>query len=163
MSKQPTVVFMVGLPYSGKSYYINNNKLTKGMQRTGTDMHILAIAESVNLTYNDIWQQAFKIADKAMKRDITQFIENKESFVIDQTNLTKISRKKKLDKIPPFYRKIAVVLPELTEEELKERVQKRSSHFVPYEVIENMKEKYEDVEIDEGFDAIWIDDLVEVK
>ena len=80
-------------------------------------------------------------------------IKNSMSIVWDQTNLTPKCRKKKLNKIPSHYTKIAVY-NQITLEEAMIRNQKRPGKVIPPNVLRDMHKVFVPPTEEEGFDKV---------
>ena len=90
-----------------------------------------------------------------MNNKVRTLLANKKSFVVDQTNLTKQSRAKWVEKAHENgYKIIAVVFKPLDDITLKERIRKRKDKVIPIEVLTDMKKRYTIPTYDEGFDEI---------
>jgi predicted kinase len=153
----PTLYMMVGVPLSGKSTWIQNSDIvSKTTVVVSTDNTIETIAKALNETYNSIFKNTTKLAEYVLQRDCQNAIANDYDIIWDQTNLTKKSRAGKIQSIPNYYRKVAVVFPHPAPSVMLERNKKRSAQgkHIPEHIISSMIETYERPSLDEGFDVI---------
>lgn len=152
---RPVLYMLIGLPGSGKSTWCNRIAVFPRMLYLSTDIYIETSAALQEKTYNEVFQDEIKNAEKELQSDLKAYTECKASFVWDQTNLTKKSRAKKLKQIPSFYRKIAVFFN--TDYEKCLQVQKdRKDKNVPENVMQSMYDNLEEPSLDEGFDEMWL-------
>lgn len=147
--------FMIGLPCVGKSTWIKEN--APNFFVVSSDRWIEFAAAERNITYteafkdNDLVQKAMV----AMQESLQYVTDTNLSFVWDQTNLSKKTRKQKIRKVPASYRKIAVEFPLVNPERLFNFMQSaRPAKVVPLHVLETMHKSYGRVTADEGFDEI---------
>jgi predicted kinase len=154
MGKTKEFVMLVGLPYSGKSTLIQTSNL-RDYTLVSSDAEVQAYAKSLGKTYNDVFKdyidQAMANAQKTMQ---DAFREGK-NVVLDQTNLTVASRRKKLAQVPKDYRRTCIVVEAPSKEELDKRIEERTSHRIPNFVLDNMRKMYQYPTLDEGFDVIY--------
>lgn len=159
----PNLVMMVGLPYSGKSYYTNNILKWKDYTKISSDEEIIRMAEASGRPYNSVFKDVVcEALQKAEKRFIGA-LRGSEDILIDQTNLTKASRARKLALVPKEYTKVCVYCPQPCAEELNRRIAERTSHMVPLNVMQAMLEIHQQPTIEEGFDWMYIagfDDMI---
>lgn len=147
MKKQPIMYMLVGIPGSGKSTFIKEH-LT-GIPYVSSDYYIEKWAAAENKTYNDIFQNVAKKAQTEMYKDVDLMIAMKKDFVWDQTNISKEIRKKKLDKIPDLFRKVAIYF-DVPADVAIERNNKRD-RSIPEFVIRQMSGNFEYPTLEEGF------------
>ena len=155
-------IVLVGLPYSGKSFLKNNLGLNDYVT-VSSDNIILEWALAENKSYNEIFKDRVDEAQKESVRRMLSALKEKKDIIIDQTNLTKASRARKLSQVPKDYKKICIVVPEPTDEELESRKKERTSHKVPDSVLVDMRKLYQTPSIEEGFDTIYyagFDDII---
>jgi tRNA uridine 5-carbamoylmethylation protein Kti12 len=157
----------VGLPYSGKSYLAKSLGLYDGdYEVISSDKILLEWAVASETSYNLIFKDKVDEAQKEATKRLLNAFNNDSNVVIDQTNLTIASRRRKLSQCPKDYNKVCIVIPEVTREELEQRKSERSSHVIADSVIENMRNIYQPPSLDEGFDVIYyagFDDIVITK
>lgn len=148
---------MVGLPGSGKDTWIKNNNHEQ-LPILSTDKWIEEEAYRRGLTYNEIFKDYIKVADNFFKLQLIDVIVNKKSFIWNQTNLSKKSRKGKIDKIKDTHRIIAVPLdPAFTIIKQRNEERKRYGRSLPDELLITMNLSYESPTFDEGFTEIYND------
>jgi tRNA uridine 5-carbamoylmethylation protein Kti12 len=148
---------MVGMPCSGKSTWINGHVVTRRHPDNpvilDTDSLIENYAKIENTTYDQVFKKYINKATELFLENLDYYIISKRNIMIDRTNLTKVSRAKILNKVPNFYKKVAVVF-NCSEEEMRKRLVNRPGKHIPWKVIEDMKLRYEEPSIDEGFSSI---------
>jgi hypothetical protein len=182
-----TVIMMVGLPMSGKSFVLSKNKWTlqvllakmnvkndKEIITLSSDDIVNVVSDSLHITYNEAWEIIHSHLSDAFEYHVKDFFE-KSSLALeengeivydvvfwDQTNLSKKSRVKKLFMIPEGWKKIALVFPEPLKQELIIRKEKRKleGKEIPDKIYKNMKKSYTKPTLEEGFDFIF--DITEV-
>lgn len=88
--KKPVVMVLVGLPGSGKSTWCKMHP--KKPPVASTDYFIDEYAKKNKVTYAKAFKKHYGEAQKKMKAHVAQLIKNKETFIWDQTNLTKRER-----------------------------------------------------------------------
>lgn len=151
------LIMMCGIPCSGKSTYIyrgtENTSVFDEYVVLSTDDYIEEYAKANSKTYNEVFDEAIKEATTKMYKDLKLAIQREKSIIWDQTNVSKKSRKKKLNMIPDTYTKTAVVLP-ITLEEAIVRNSQRANKFIPRSVLHRMYYQFEIPTEDEGFDYI---------
>ena len=154
----PKCTFLVGVPASGKSTWIQEHMPMANVM--STDIVIENVARSYGMTYNEGFKELISFADKVMWRHITLAHMRQEDYVIDRTNLTAKSRRKFIEKLKLHRYKIeAVVFPlpgteKLSEEEWNRRLDSRSGKTIPAHVLSSMIEHYEVPTEAEGFSKI---------
>lgn len=146
----PVIIILCGPPYVGKTSY--RKQMYPDMPCLSTDDMIMRLAELTGKSYNEIFKDSIGHITKQFNDQLKKKIANNESFIIDRTNLTKDSRAKLLKQIPRHYYVIGVGLPNISEEQLQERMLKRESHSVPIDVVRSMQHSYQLPTIAEGFD-----------
>lgn len=147
---------MVGIPYSGKSTFVNDNASSKYnfFYVYSTDDRIEEVCRQYEVKYEDYFKKLFDFATAISEKQLFDAIDNKMDIWHDQTNLTINSRKRKLNGIPKYYKKIAYVMGFPSTTELERRMSKRTGKIVPMEIINQMITSYQPPTIEEGFDEI---------
>lgn len=159
----PDIIMMVGLPYSGKSYVAESMGLHCGRTVISSDAIVQQYAKSIGKHYNDVFSSYASEAQLVAANSLIQAVARSESILIDQTNLTKASRSRKMVQIPDNYRKVCINVPVPCADELELRKMVRCSHQVPDAVLEYMNSIYQVPSFDEGFDVIYtagFDDII---
>ena len=147
---------LVGVPGSGKSTWVANQKWAKDMPIVSTDRFVEAHAEKVGKTYSEVFEEYMPIAVKLMANQVLICQANKLDLIWDQTSTTIATRAKKLRMLPEYY-KIAVVFKTPETVELQRRLASRPGKNVPWDVVSKMAQQLETEPptLEEGFDEIW--------
>ena len=148
----PEVIFLIGIPTSGKSTFSNKPKY-KEYVRVSSDDILQEIAKERQQSYNTVFKGNIRFAQIAMMKVLRKAIESDKSILWDQTNLTKKQRREKMKNIPSHYKKTAVYFVVPLETALKRNTQ-RPGKVIPPEVLERMLKEYELPTMEEGFDEI---------
>lgn len=154
---------LIGLPGSGKStwvnYQVDHADAQEDLYIASTDDYLERIAAEQGKTYNDVFADNIKAAEKHMYVQLALATDLGHDIIWDQTNLNRKSRAKKLIMIPDHYEKIAIYFP--MPDNLQERLDGRKGKTIPEHVMNNMVMSIEKPEKDEGFDMImeWSEDL----
>lgn len=150
----PKAYILIGIPGSGKSTWIAKQPFN--WDKTviaSTDNHVELFAKSVGRTYNEVFKEYMPIAVKLMANTVTNAVKSGYDIVWDQTSTTRSTRAKKI-RMLPGYEIVAVVLPTPDDQELAKRLASRPGKNIPDEVIESMKNNWQEPYEDEGFDKI---------
>ena len=146
---KPEIVYLVGLPGSGKSTYIK--KYLPNHVVISNDNIVEKYAKQWKTNYNAAWEKLdFKVVTAELQTLYNKAIKEKKNIVIDNTNMTPKARKKYDHK---DYIKNAVVF-EISDSELKNRQDKRnkeSGKLIPDSAIKQMKSIYKAPTKEEGF------------
>lgn len=150
-------IILVGLPGTGKSTWINSMGY---FQRPdwivlSTDNFIESVAEVEGKTYSEVFPVAIKHAEKTMQENFEYAIKNKLNIVWDQTNLSRGTRLRKLNKLPLCYHPVVARVfsaPENHDEWLNSA--SRKGKTIPPHVLGIMKTIYQEPTLSEGFDQI---------
>jgi predicted kinase len=149
-----TIYMLVGVPSSGKSTWASNQIWAKNCVYLSSDKFIDDYAESVNKTYNEVFDEYVKTATQLLtKKAITTNVAETDA-IWDQTNLTVKSRASKL-KLFPCYKKIAVVFATPDSHELARRLASRPGKSISDAVMASMTSIFQMPTTEEGFDEIW--------
>jgi predicted kinase len=157
----PKCTILVGVPGSGKSTWFSKNK-TATMAPISTDNIIEFMGSLFGFTYDQIFSDSIKLADKIMWKRLEWNAERSNDVVIDRTNLTAKSRKKFIDFLKPFgYEFEAVVFPlpgtvEFSEEEWFRRLDSRQGKTIPNAVLASMVNSAQMPSEEEGFTKITV-------
>lgn len=159
MSK-PVMWMLVGVPGSGKSTWIEETELDEGQGQDtiilSTDDYIEHIASIRGATYNEVFHDIIKDANRKMYEDLDWALAHNNNIIWDQTNTSRKSRKEKLAKIPAHYKKIAVFFPTPLLEELERRLASRPGKVIPKGVMQNMIDCLNQPMLEEGFDEVRV-------
>ena len=154
----PILYMLVGIPGSGKSFFVQNNLHimfpTRQFVILSTDNFIDAEAASQSKTYGEVFKSSIKRATQSMNADLAKAVKNGDDIIWDQVNVTAKSRAAKLAQIPDTYHKVAVVFPTPDNEELERRLASRPGKTIPYNIVMGMMSQLERPTIDEGFDEV---------
>lgn len=148
----PEVIFLVGIPTSGKSTFSNQQKY-KDYVRVSSDDILQEIAKERQQSYNTVFKGNIRFAQIAMMKVLRKAVEENKSLIWDQTNLTRKQRREKLKHIPAHYKKTAVYFVVDLKTALQRNTQ-RPGKVIPPEVLERMIKEYELPVLGEGFDEI---------
>ncbi|KAL3851272.1 hypothetical protein ACJIZ3_013154 [Penstemon smallii] len=143
------VIMMVGLPASGKTTWAENWVKEHPEKRyilLGTNLALEQMKVPGLLRKNNYGERFDQLMDRATK--IFNVLQSRASriprnFIIDQTNVYKSARKRKLKPFANYIKIAAVVFPR--PEELKLRAEKRFNEMgkeVPSEAVQEMLAKY---------------------
>lgn len=165
-----TYVMFIGPPASGKSTARERMlKIEPEMANAvvlSTDEHIESVALANGKTYEQVFGAEVKVARRLMDQQFVMAINSNKNILHDQTNMTKASRRGKLERLPKSYKKIAIcVIPETgmtdtQKDALKQRLQTRKEKSpiakdIPWKVVSSMIDSFEAPGADEGFDEIY--------
>lgn len=159
MSK-PCLYMLVGVPGSGKSTWIENQLPEEGRGHDttvlSTDYFIECVAAIHGKTYNEVFHDTIKDANRKMYEDLDWALEHNHNIIWDQTNTSRKSRKEKLAKIPIHYKKVAVFFPTPDLEELERRLASRPGKVISKGVMQNMIDCLNQPMLEEGFDEVRV-------
>jgi predicted kinase len=150
------LVMLSGIPTSGKSTYVK--RLLKipywsNAVVLSTDDYIEKEAQRLNLTYNEIFDDVISDATRELELQLNMAKDKGKDIIFDQTNLTVKTRKKKLAKIPSYYRR-TIVYFQISLEEALERNKHREGKFIPESILKRMHHQFEIPTSQEDFDYI---------
>lgn len=145
-----TLYMLIGVPGSGKTTWVKNNKNDAVV--LSTDDYIERIAAEQNKTYSEVFKDEIDSANTHMSQELTRAIKNGDDIIWDQTNLTVKSRKGKLSKIPKNYRKVAVYFS--VPQDLRQRLASRPGKTIPEPVIISMINQLQPPSKEERFDEV---------
>jgi predicted kinase len=147
---------LVGVPGSGKSTWVANQKWAKDMPVVSTDRFVERYAEEQGKTYSEVFEEYMPIAVRLMANQALICQANNLDLIWDQTSTTIATRAKKIRMLPNYY-KIAVVFKTPPTAELQARLASRPGKNVPWDVVSKMAQQLEaePPTEGEGFDEIW--------
>lgn len=165
-NRKVPVFVLIGHPYCGKSVALT--RATLYLERTDysnvvkldSDSYIKRFAADHNMTYSDAFDEYAKEATRLYKQSVVDAgnepYESDKIIFIDRTNMSVGSRKHIINGFwnRRDYSVIAVVFPFLDKETLDTRMEDREGQYVPMNVIEGMKNRFEEPTKAEGFDEI---------
>jgi predicted kinase len=137
----------IGLPATGKSTLIGNKPNV-----ISTDNIIQKLADTRNLTYNEVWQDNIKEAEKEFWNTFDDLVYSGVDIIIDRTNMSSKVRKRFFDGAKG-YRFVAHIVECDTITWIK-RVTNRPGKTIPWNVITSMANHFEYPTYDEGFHEI---------
>lgn len=151
-----TLYVLVGVPASGKSTWVKEQKWAKDIPVVSTDKFVEDYAKEQGKTYSEVFEEYMPIAVRLMANQALICQANKKDIIWDQTSTSVATRAKKIRMLPE-YRKIAVVFKTPPTEELVRRLASRPGKNVPWEIVSDMAQKLEAEPPTEaeGFDEIW--------
>jgi predicted kinase len=152
----PEAIFLVGIPCSGKSTYVEKLKKMKYWENSvvlSTDSYIEKEAQRMGLTYNQIFDDVIGDATRELELQLNMAKDKGKNIIWDQTNLSVKSRRKKLLKIPSFYAR-GVIYFEISLEEALERNNHREGKFIPESILKRMYHQLEIPTKNEDFDYV---------
>lgn len=160
MEIAPEIIVLVGPPATGKSTWCADVSMngTDGYVVLSFDSEIERLAEENGTTYYEGFKDYIGQATAIVKQKFRDAVNNNESIIWDQTNLTLKKRRGILNQVPDHYYKMAVAF-EVTEQELNERLERRereTGKHIPREVVKDMASKYVPPTEQEGFDEVII-------
>lgn len=149
-------IMLVGLPGTGKSTWIKNQGLwdRTDVMVLSTDNYIESVAAGEGKTYSEVFPMAIKQAEKNLLEGLEYAIKAKMNIVWDQTNLSRSTRLKKINKVPLCYRMVARVFPVPVNHDEWLNSSERAGKVIPRHVLDSMKAVYEEPTIYEGFDEV---------
>jgi hypothetical protein len=126
------------------------------MEYVSTDHHVEVYAEQQGKTYSEVFTEYMPTAIGLMTEEVVDGRTAGRDIIWDQTSTTVKSRARKFRMLPDYYH-IAVVFRTPKIEVLKERLASReaSGKIIPWKVIQDMIDSWEEPTNDEGFKEIW--------
>lgn len=155
------IIMLVGVPAAGKSTWIEKEFQGECVV-ISTDNIVEEIAEAAGKTYNDVWANNIKAAERIMWEEFDRAVETKQyPIVIDRTNLNPKSRKKFFDRLTNFHKNHgyeieAVVFPTPEKEEWERRLNSRPGKTIPQSVLDSMAQSMQQPTLSEGFSKVII-------
>lgn len=158
MMRQPELIMLVGLPGTGKSTWIAESGYWERTDTMilSTDNFIESVAAGEGKTYSEVFPIAIKQAEKNLEEALDYAIQRKMDIIWDQTNLSVASRRKKLQKIPSYYHKVAMVFSPTENHDAWLNSPSRVGKVIPNNVLSSMRATFQMPSVEEGFDEILI-------
>jgi len=158
IKKTNHIIFLVGLPGSGKTTWVKNFlKTHTDYVDLSSDAVIERLAKEAGTLYNDDAYIAYRdIAEREYRMNVTDAINKKLNIIIDRTNQTINARRKVLSRLPMTYKKTAIVF-DIPREEINQRLLKReyeTGKMIPQKAVDEMVAFYQPPSESEGFDEI---------
>jgi len=153
------IIMLVGVPASGKSTW-TEKEFQGECVVVSSDKHLDVIAEHYGQTYDGVFSQYMKVAEKMMWEDFDSYVSGGYSpIVIDRTNLSARSRLKFFEQLKNFHRNHgyeieAVIFKTPEAKEWKRRLESRPGKTIPQHVLESMERSYEQPRLSEGFSKV---------
>jgi predicted kinase len=155
MIKTNTLVMMCGVPGCGKTTLINRiTAFQPSYVVLSTDDYIEKKAQLDGKTYDGIFKDTIKEAEKTLSATLTYAIENEKPIIWDQTNISVKTRKKKLALIPDNYEKMAIWFEIPESSEWQRRLATRPGKTIPRNILQAMAFDFQIPTTDEGFDTV---------
>lgn len=156
---KPVCYFLVGAPYMGKSFYVENHTVLKHLPVVSSDRELLKLCDKAGLSYHEGFQQFFLQAKDAMTKHLKQILRSRQDFVYDRTNLTLGGRVRMIHRLKAHGYEVRCVnfgVPRSPEELaiVAERRVERRRQFIPEDVFQIMCGQYTMPSFAEGFDEI---------
>jgi hypothetical protein len=162
-SRQPILFMLIGLPATGKSTWVKNFNTIIPAEMYGptesaivisTDNIIESIAKTVGMTYNEVFADTIKLAQKITNARITNLGKSNKDVIIDQTNLTLTSRAGKLNAFQNHL-KIGIHFPKPEQVQWFARLHCRPGKTIPNPTLQNMERYFVYPTKEEGFDYVY--------
>ena len=150
----PTAYILVGVPGSGKTTWVRNQKWASDCVYVSTDRFVEQYARRVKKTYSEVFDNYMPRAVKRMAAQVVRAREQGQDIIWDQTSTTLASRARKFYMLPDYHM-IAIVFPTPDQNELKRRLDNRPGKIIPQDVIDKILSDWEPPTEQEGFAEIW--------
>ena len=146
------VTFLVGLPASGKTTYVNSIKDENTTVLSSDDI-IQDISDRYGVTYDDAFDKLIGFSNMMFDRGIEESIKLEvDNIYIDRTNLTRRGRERLINRFTKAgYECYAVVFSHKDQETMRHRLESREGKTIPHHVIDSMISNFEYPTVDEGF------------
>lgn len=151
------MIMLCGIPTCGKSTFVKNllsQPRYADAVVLSTDNYIEQVAQEQGKTYDEIFKKTISEATDFMWEQLKFAIFEGRDIIIDQTNLSRKTRKQKTSRVPAdMYRKKAVYF-EIPLKEALERNKHREGKFIPESVLKSMYHSFEIPNNTEDFEVI---------
>jgi len=156
-----TIIVMTGLPGSGKDTWINNFlKSERGStyKVVSTDMYLEEIAKEEGLTYNDVFEERFKDAEKRMNAAVQVYVKEDVDVIWNQTNLGLKKRAKILNIFKKYENKfcISIIIDEDVHRQRLDARAEREGKTISESVIRKMNHDRVEPSLEEGFHSVMV-------
>jgi predicted kinase len=156
-SLMPKLYVTVGVPGSGKSTWIANQKWNPGTVFVSTDQHVEDHARKLGKTYSEVFADYMSTAVRLMSQQVIAAREAGVDIVWDQTSTTEGARARKFNMLRGYnYEAIAVVFPTPEPAELQRRLASRPGKEIPDHVMRQMINNFSMPDLDEGFAEVIV-------
>jgi predicted kinase len=150
----PKCYQLVGVPGSGKSTWVTNQKWAKDCAYVSTDRYVEKFARRMGKTYNEVFDLVMPRAVDLMTRAVVKARREDKDIIWDQTSTSVKSRKRKFNMLRD-YEHIAVVFKTPEPDELSRRLASRPGKSIPDHVMRSMISGFQNPTEDEGFKEVW--------
>jgi predicted kinase len=153
----PRAIFLVGLPASGKSTYVQNflDSVAEDAQLPlvlSSDNILMNWADDAGISYQDAYVKWAPQAQEEVLSMAAYAADAGIDVVWDQTNLTRDQRADRMDIFPDTTTFIAVAF-EAPDDILADRLE-QAGKDIPQHILDGMKAAYERPDHDEGFENV---------
>lgn len=153
MNKQskPLAFVLVGVPGSGKSYYIDHALKIQYPDAVvlSSDNYIERFAKKLNKTYSEVFESCIKRANRLMIRAQRRAYANKQTIIWDQTSVSVGSRRKKLNMLRGY--DVVAVVMNTSDSVVDIRVVNRPGKTISPAIVNRMRSDYVVPSTNEGF------------
>lgn len=146
-----------GLPYAGKSTYIKTLlKECPDAYVYTLDTHLHVYAKEHNLSYNEAYYEFRNEAKRICELELEEAIAKRRDIILDQTNLSKSARRKRVARFGKHYTKVSITLICNDKEEITRRRNSRNQQYISDSVYESLAKTFEMPTDDEPYDQVMI-------
>lgn len=158
---------LVGAPAAGKStwlagrpgYYVDHGgeRMIGNSPICSSDDVIDSVANRFGYTYDEVFQEVIKFADRVFWDDIAKAAQGRIDLYIDRTNMSAKGRRRYFDALRgKGYTFHAVVFPTPERSEWDRRLKNRPGKTIPKNVLESMHASFVMPTVEEGFATVTI-------
>lgn len=155
------LIILIGAPAAGKSTWVQKQFQCE-CHVLSTDNIIEELADAMGKTYDEIFSDYIKVAEKMFWEDFDRHVsEGYSPIFIDRTNMSIKSRARIFNRLQQWHRRhgytvSAVVFSTPDPVEHERRLVSRPGKTIPKDVVESMIESYEMPIYKEGFNNICL-------